>query len=92
MNQFHYPCQHVYESLMEAATDDPRRHTAIQVIQQGRKQRSRINNPAAAVSPKLKRVDGAFTLARDGRLEFDGRLGLVIDPLPNSRQRRHCIE
>ena len=79
VDEFCCPCQHIHKPLMEAAADDARRHGAIQVVHDGRKQRTGIDYPAAPLWSNLKRVAGDITLARDGRLEFDGRLGLVIE-------------
>src|SRR5208337_4568615 len=92
VDEFCCPCQHIHKPLMEAPADHARRHRAFQVVHGGHKQRKSIDYPAAAVGSNLKWVAGVITLARDGRFEFDGRLGLVIDPFPNSRQRRHGIK
>jgi hypothetical protein len=91
-NQLRYPRKHIYKPFMESAAEDARRHATLQVVHQSRKQRSRIDNPAASLGSKLERIAWVCAVAHDGGFEFNGRLGLVIDPLANSCQSRHGIE
>jgi len=91
-HQCRHARQNVHKTQVESLADNTDRDAFGEVLDKRQERRASVDNPTIAIFLNREGVTVALFRPIDGRFQFNGRLGFLVDVLANSGQGRDGVK